>query len=920
MLTSIKGKLLFVQLAMVFVTISVLSFIYIEQIKGHTLKAVSSGLTEKAFLVGKDIEHILAGKLSDLESLSQSLIFELADNRSLGSQFTQQLLTQIKNRDPSIHNIYTVVREGDEFRLDIQAVQLGDFSQLESFLSSKLFAIIANKLVSGSQPYISYSKDSRGDLLLSLVSPILPSSKEHDLSHDHGFLIVEYNFSDIKVVLSELSSRVIGNKYTYLLNSNGKVVATDDPGYKTLRKLDELLNSPELVHRLSEREANGAVNYTDSFNTEVLGAYSILFPRGELEALKWTLLISAPKALMLNPLYELNKDLIFITMVIIFVVVIAIFLVTKNITNPISQLVAFAKMLRGGSYNKKITCHDSEEFALLAAVLSESAEKIYHDKKTMQDNILKAEMADKAKSRFLTTISHEIRTPMNGVLGIGQILLKTPLNDAQHKHVQTILESGNHMMQLLNDILDFSKIEQGKLELDKTDFNILDIIDSLEGTYHSIAAEKGIEFKVISTIAQGFWLNADKARIRQILFNLINNAIKFTEKGSVVVKFEAVAFSHKQYQLTISVEDSGIGIDPSRIGAIFEPFTQEESSTTRNFGGTGLGLSIVRQIANLMEGDVSLESAKGIGSIFTVVLLLDEGTEKSVVPDPMSIEKFHGLHVLIVEDNRINRLVLESFLASRMITFRSLTNGAEALCALADADYDLILMDNHMPVMDGIEATTAIRNLPTPKAKIPIFACTADVFQEAKNKMLQAGADDVLLKPLKEETLIAALNRLDDGVFTCRPDVPVPQTENGLLPTLPLSEQPAWKKPISTLDGYINLTTLLSNSGQDYQIVESLLDLLVVDAGKADIEFKTAYTKRDFTNMASIVHLTKGFAGNLGAEPLQQLSADLQALVERKVLPTELQVQDHSDTIAATIMRAKTILSELRDTGKLAVI
>jgi len=374
----------------------------------------------------------------------------------------------------------------------------------------------------------------------------------------------------------------------------------------------------------------------------------------------------------------------------------------------------------------------------------------------LEEEKVRAQASTKAKTAFLATLSHEIRTPMNGVLGTAQILLKTDLSEDQSKLLHSLYDSGEHMMTLLNEILDFSKIEQGQLDLDKSPFAIATIIGSIESVYHTLASEKGLNFKVYSELPAERWYNADKARIRQILFNLLNNAIKFTSRGFVEVYLKESQQGNEHY-LTIHVRDTGVGISPEAQERIFKPFEQAESATTRKFGGTGLGLAIVKKIAEGMGGDIELQSEEGIGSSFFVNVQVE--ICEAVTREPMSERTIdcEGLNVLIVEDNRTNTMIIDAFMRGKGFSTTCVTDGAKALDLLDNAEYDLILMDNHMPVMDGIEATMRIRQLDNSNADSVILGCTADVFKDTREKMMNAGVDDIIAKPIDETELDDAL-------------------------------------------------------------------------------------------------------------------------------------------------------------------
>jgi len=576
-----------------------------------------------------------------------------------------------------------------------------------------------------------------------------------------GVLVSEVNVSELFDVVADIDQQTIGDEYAYLVDDPGNILITTDPGAELLSPHKDL--AIESLQAKLEGDMNGYAIYNNADNRKVISGYADLGEYGAEMTGDWSLLATAPYDTIMAPLFDLFYKLLFLVSLCIPIIAWISYVIAKNITGPLTNLTKMTNDIGKGDFIDKLPIDRNCEVGTLGNALLNMSQSLEHKTLELQDAVDYARRSEKSKTRFLANMSHEIRTPMNGVLGMGQILTRTQLTEEQSSHLKTIMDSGNHMMAVLNDILDFSKIEEGQLDIEQANFNLADVAGSLASTYYTLGIEKGITFNVINNLHEHTWYLGDKARIRQILFNLVNNALKFTKHGAITVSFDETKAEDNMHTLSIAVSDSGIGIDSSRISAIFDPFTQEESSTTRRFGGSGLGLAIVKQLLNLMNGHIQLESVKGQGSTFTVTLTLPRGSAPlKVKPDTQSITDFAGLHVLIVEDNKVNQLVLSSFLKIRNISSDVVENGAKAVEKVQEQHYDLILMDNHMPVMNGIDAIMAIRAFPLDIANLPIFACTADAYEDTRINMLNAGADHVLTKPLKEEALLSALSLLKD--------------------------------------------------------------------------------------------------------------------------------------------------------------
>jgi signal transduction histidine kinase/CheY-like chemotaxis protein len=372
-----------------------------------------------------------------------------------------------------------------------------------------------------------------------------------------------------------------------------------------------------------------------------------------------------------------------------------------------------------------------------------------------------AESATKAKSAFLATMSHEIRTPLNGVLGMAQAMEAGDLDETQRERLTVIRQSGETLLAILNDVLDLSKIEAGKLDLDESEFDIQDLARGAYAAFTAIAGKKGVGFDLtIEKPAKGVY-RGDSTRVRQILYNLVSNAIKFTDHGDVRVRV-----ARRAGDLVLSVKDSGIGIAPEALSRLFSKFEQADSTTTRRYGGTGLGLAICRELAEAMGGSIRAESKPGEGSRFTVRLPLERvaaarpPAPAPPAPQPEADAETAQLRVLAAEDNEVNRLVLQTLLQQVGLTPTIVADGTQALEAWEREDWDLVLMDIQMPGMDGPTACRRIREAEarTGRARTPIIALTANAMAHQVAEYRAAGMDGFVPKPIEIGVLFAAIN------------------------------------------------------------------------------------------------------------------------------------------------------------------
>ena len=397
----------------------------------------------------------------------------------------------------------------------------------------------------------------------------------------------------------------------------------------------------------------------------------------------------------------------------------------------------------------------------------------------LEDSRIAAEAAARAKAAFLANMSHEIRTPMNGVLGVLDLLAHDELHPDQQALVDTAQRSARSLLTVINDVLDFSKVEAGKLTLDALDFDPSAVLRDVCRLLEPTAAEKGISLTVAISSEVPRAVRGDPARLRQILVNLVGNAVKFTSRGGVSVEMGARPGPDQRITLDCGVIDTGDGIPADKIGLLFRSFSQGDVSTTRRFGGTGLGLAISKQLCELMGGTIEVDSTVNRGSTFRFTVCFDPAQEEAPAAKAyptQAIETFpddgRPIRVLLAEDNAVNQLVARRMLEGLGAAVDVVEDGRQAADAVARERYDLVFMDQHMPVMDGVEATAEIRRAEAGGRRTVIIALTASAFPEDRVRCLESGMDDFLAKPVARAALAELLQRW--GKRSPAADQPIP--------------------------------------------------------------------------------------------------------------------------------------------------
>jgi signal transduction histidine kinase/CheY-like chemotaxis protein len=508
----------------------------------------------------------------------------------------------------------------------------------------------------------------------------------------------------------------------------------------------------------------------------------------------------------------LNVIVFFLVVALSFILVSII--ISRAVTRPLQKAAALAGAMAEGDLSRKLDIRQQDEIGGLARAMNIMAEKIEAsyalleqkvadrtasleetnkklreeiaerkrteaELKKTQEKLLEAarlaEEANKSKSEFLANMSHEIRTPLTGVIGMTEMLLNTRLSPEQQDYIESINVSGETLLAIINDILDISKIEAGEFNLGSAPFDLEKSVEDVVRIFTPQANKKGLDFQVHFPPGSFYRVIGDQVRVRQIIFNLVGNALKFTHEGKIEIRVEPGEVNKNIRQFHIEVEDTGIGIEPGYMENIFKKFTQGDASDTRKYGGTGLGLSITRQLVEIMGGAIGVESTPGQGSIFRLILPLTLDTETDLtVPAPVkeNLEQgkpVHGddrktvpVNILLAEDNKINQKLIAAIIKKAGYNIDIVENGKAAVEKVRTNSYDLVLMDIQMPEMNGLDAAKVLRE--TGFHELPIIAMTASAFAKDRKMCLDAGMNDFIAKPLKQAELLDMISKWMDKI------------------------------------------------------------------------------------------------------------------------------------------------------------
>ncbi len=573
------------------------------------------------------------------------------------------------------------------------------------------------------------------------------------------------------VILAELTPGIEAEELSSLLNGKIHLHLRDSRGELAFAIPTEIDHGPKNYELGAWREItargepSGVITLVDREGREYLLAYRQLrLPGAEKPYMTVELSVSKSVAYA-EADAVLLRDILLLAGAGLAALLIAWLMGRAILVRPVNMLVPAVRALAGGNLGARAAFKGLHgEMGLLAKTFDEMADALEARARELTSAKLAADTANKAKSEFLANMSHEIRTPMNAVIGMAYLALKTKLSPKQHAYVKKIYAAAGALLGIINDILDFSKIEAGRLDMEKTEFKLDDILDNIAALISHKADEKGLEvlFGVDGNVPQS--LVGDPLRLGQVLTNLLNNAVKFTERGEVIVSCTLDAVMGDKVRLKFMIKDTGIGMTPEQQGKLFTAFTQADGSITRRFGGTGLGLTITKRLLEMMNGSISVVSEHGRGSTFTF-------TAEFGIPEGAEVEETRRLgdsaRILVVDDNEPARRMLQSVLNGMMFKADSAESATEAFAMLWQADaedpYRIVLMDWRMPGMDGIEATHRLLselNLShMPRVYITTAMGRSEVLQQAE----KAGAAGVLYKPVNKSTLFDTLTEALQG-------------------------------------------------------------------------------------------------------------------------------------------------------------
>lgn len=683
---------------------------------------------------------------SDMHEAEQHLKYltSVLDSEETNKEVLQQLIDEIRYSQNGILDIRILNRNGI---VTMASPALNDILGMDMTYTPLYEATVKSDTTVWSQAFIS---PETGIPVASIAT-----------TFRKGVIVANYDFISLRKTIVEMAEEQ-GMDVT-ILDSAGTVLAHSDPGHALRREWNQRVQQYSALSKQKKR-----------FDTIWINDIQYLVTATAISETGWTLVVKQRTEAIYAPVLQLT--LLYAGCCFIFIVlgILLSYRFTQWIFEYLHRLVANIKSVAEGNYD-----YDPEDtrFAELAEVgthftrmfqeTQKREEKIEHLNQQLQLRLSQAETANKAKSEFLANMSHELRTPLNGALGMLQLMQSGTLDKEQAEYARTAINSCKNLTTLVNDLLDLSRIEAGKMTVISEPFSLHELCCSLTDIFKLQLKEKDLHFSIHLDERIPQWQRGDQIRLKQVLLNLIGNAIKFTDSGSISLEvYPLPAVKPNTYRALFMVSDTGIGLHDSEIETIFEPFTQADGSYTRSTGGAGLGLSIVKRLVHLMNGNVAIDSTPGEGTkVFFCITFgkppkQQKKTKNKTVPQTPNQLPTRRVHVLVAEDEPVNRRMVTALLEKNNMYVTAVENGKEACDALKTNYFDIVLMDIQMPVMDGATAMKAIRDSGEDYASTPIIALTAHAMSGDREMFLEKGFDGYIAKPIEISDLLNAIREL----------------------------------------------------------------------------------------------------------------------------------------------------------------